>query len=101
MDGSREQFCNASDITNLMDNGGFNPENFYCDSGPTTIAILPDSSVVRNKCDFLKDEILGNLLKDNIMIPREPILCQINKKFGTNDKCCTVCSGTNFIRKES
>jgi len=101
MDGSKEQFCNASDITNLMDKGGFNPENFYCSSGPTTIAILPDSSVVRNKCDFLKDDILGNLLTDDIVIPNEPILCQINKKFGTKNRCCTVCSGTNFIRKDN
>ena len=100
-DGTKEQFCNASDITNLMDDGGFNPEGFYCSSGPTTIAILPNSDVVRNKCDFLKDDVLGNLLTDDIQIPSEPVLCTINKKFGTLNRCCTVCSGTNFIRKKS
>ena len=99
-DGTKEQFCNASDITNLMDEGGFNPEGFYCSSGPTCIAILPNSDVVRNKCDFLKDQPLGNLFKDEIVIPTDPVLCQINKKFGTTDRCCTVCSGTNFIRKK-
>jgi len=101
MDDTKEKFCNASDITNLMENGGFNPEGFYCSSGPTTIAILPDSSVVRNKCDFLKDDILGNLLKDDIIIPTEPVLCQINKKFGTTNRCCSICSGTDFIRKDN
>lgn len=100
MDGTKEQFCAASDITNLMDGGGFNPEGFYCSSGPTTIAILPDSTVVRNKCDFLKDDPLGNLLTDDIEIPKESVLCQINKKFGTTNRCCTICTGTNFIRKE-
>ena len=99
-DGTKEQFCCASDITNLMDEGGFNPEGFYCSSGPTCIAILPNSDVVRNKCDFLKDQVLGNLLTDDIIIPTNPVLCQINKKFGTTDRCCTICSGSNFIRKK-
>ena len=101
MDGSKEQFCSASDITNLMDEGGFNPEGFYCSSGPTCIAVLPDSSVVRNKCDFLKDDPLGNILTDNIKIPTDDVLCTMNAKFGTKDRCCTICSGTNFVRKES
>lgn len=100
MDNSKQQFCSASDITNLMDGGGFNPENFYCSSGPTTIAILPDSSVVRNKCDFLKDDILGNLLTDDIVIPKNDVICKINEKYGTTNKCCPICSGTNFVRKE-
>ena len=100
MDGTKEQFVNASDITNLMDDGGFNPEGFYCSSGQTTLSIIPSSDVVKNKCDFLKDEILGNLLTDDIIIPSEPELCQINKKYGTKDRCCSICSGTNFIRKE-
>lgn len=100
MDGSKEQFCSGSDLTNLMDGGGFNPEGFYCSSGETCLAILPNSDVVRNKCDFLKDEILGNLLKDEITVPNDCVLCELNKKFGTTNRCCTVCTGANFIRKE-
>lgn len=100
MDDTKERFCNSSDITNLMGDGGFNPDGFYCSAGPTTLAILPNSDVVRNKCDFLKDDVLGNLLTDEIKIPTEPVLCSINKKFGTTTRRCSICSGTDFIRKE-
>lgn len=98
MDGSKEQFCNSSEITNLMSDGGFNPEGFYCDSGCSTIAILPNGDVVRNICSFLRDKPLGNLFKDDILIPADGVMCEINKKFDTDRKRCTLCQGTNFYR---
>lgn len=99
MDDSKEYFCNSSEITNLMSDGGFNPEGFYCDSGCRTITILPNGDVVRNICSFLRDDPLGNLDTSNIIIPDTGIKCEINKKFNTDKKRCTLCQGTNFYRK--
>lgn len=95
-DGTEEFFVNQSHLTNLMDDG-FNPNNFRCTSGKDTLTCLPDGKVTLNKCDFLKDKVIGNFLQDNVKYSATDVICNLNSD-GSGIKKCPLCFATSVFR---
>ena len=96
-DESVEYFVNQSHLTNLMEDG-FDPQGFECTSGPDTLTCLPDGKATLNKCDFLKDAIIGNFYDDSVNYTSNNITCNLNCT-GTNKKC-PLCFATSVFRKD-
>lgn len=94
-DGTHHIFVNATDFTNNIEDGGLCPDNFTCTSGTTNMVIMPNGDIIINKCDYWKDIIWGNILKD-FHLPTSPLPCKINQN-GEHKKC-TLCSGVNLYR---
>ena len=97
-DNSVENFVNATHFTNLIEDGGLDPSNFYCSSGITNMVIMPNGDIIINKCDYWKDVKWGNILQDNVKLPDKCMLCPIIKS--EHKTKCTLCSGVNLFRSE-
>ena len=98
-DGSILSLGSGSDLTNHLDCDGFIPDNYYCTVGINSMVILPQGDVTLSRCDYLKDKIIGNIFDyDNIKLPTQPIICQLNKT-GDGNKRCDLCAGSNIYRK--
>ena len=81
-----------------MEDGGLVPDGFYCTSGRTNMVCMPNGDIIINKCDFFKDIVWGNILKDNVKLPENDLICNINEHSGMKKKC-TLCSGINIYKK--
>lgn len=99
-DGSIIHLGSASDLTNHLDYDGFIPDNYYCTAGINSLCILPNGDLILSRCDYLKNNIIGNIFnRDKIKLPTKPILCELNKKTA-GEKRCDLCSGANLIRRD-
>jgi len=97
-DNSVEYFVNATHFTNLIEDGGLDPTNFYCSSGITNMVIMPNGDIIINKCDYWKDVKWGNILQDNVKLPEKCMLCPIIKS--KHKTKCTLCSGVNLFKNK-
>ncbi len=96
---SERRFACASNLTNFLDNNGFVPDNYYCTAGIDSLALMPDGTVSLARCDYLVNNILGNIKDWNsIEMPKTPVKCQLNANNQLKDKRCDLCAGTKLFR---
>ena len=95
--GASEEYTNRMDFTNKMVDGGFDPQGYYCNTGMNNICLWENGDVIYNRCEFMRDKKIGNILTDDIKLLKKPIICNINLNSTSNNKC-HLCHNTRISK---
>jgi len=90
-DGTQEYRSTMSDFTGEFDQGGLIPDGRSCSMGKDAIFIRSDDNIYRTCCGYLSDDVIGNLYAEKVILPKESIICHLNKNNPNKDYRCIPC----------